>query len=340
MRRRSPRRTGVVAAAVLLLFAAAPLGGRAAPGARQEDATIVLRGPGMRMYAPAAARELAERLLASAVDALPLPGFPAGWWPGGDTVDIHLVADEAAFDALTGGQVPEWGAGVALPFEGRIVLPLHAPRTAAMNELARILKHELAHVGLQRRVGRAAVPRWFSEGYATWAAGELDPAAGWMLRVAFLTGSAPSLDELTLAWPRGTSQARVAYLLAADAVRYLAEQGGGSGFGPFLERWRATGSFEQAMRATYAVSSTQFERLWLERVRSRYGWLVFLAQSVVLWAFLAVLVVALTYLRRRRNRERLERLRASELPDRPAYWLGEDPGTAPPPPPPSGQPPP
>jgi len=299
----------------------------------------VLRGPGIRMHAPAAARELAERLLASAEAALPLPGFPAGWWPGGDTVDIHLVADEAAFDALTGGQVPEWGAGVALPFEGRIVLPLHAPRTAAMNELARILKHELAHVGLQRWVGDAAVPRWFSEGYATWAAGELDPAAGWMLRVAFLTGSAPSLDELTLAWPRGTSQARVAYLLAADAVRYLAEQGGGSGFGPFLERWRATGSFEQAMRATYAVSSTQFERLWLERVRSRYGWLVFLAQSVVLWAFLAVLVVALTYLRRRRNRERLERLRASELPDRPAYWLGEDTGPPPPPPPPPSPPP-
>ena len=46
--------------------------------------------------------------------------------------------------------------------------------------------------------------------------------------------------------------------------------------------------------------------------------------AAVLWMIAGAIVVALYVIRRRRNRARLARLRASEIPDRPAYWLGEE----------------
>jgi hypothetical protein len=44
---------------------------------------------------------------------------------------------------------------------------------------------------------------------------------------------------------------------------------------------------------------------------------------MIFWIPIAGLVVILTIRRRRRMRARLEELRANEIPDRPAYWLGE-----------------
>src|SRR5690606_22708565 len=135
-----------------------------------------------------------------------------------------LAPDAARFNELTGGRAPEWGAGVAIPDAGVVVLPGYNSARAATGRLPRILRHELAHVALHRHVAPSRVPRWFSEGYATWAAGQLDPEAGWMLRLAFLAGSAPPLDSLTIRWPAGQIDARIAYLLSASVIQYLHER--------------------------------------------------------------------------------------------------------------------
>jgi len=242
----------------------------------------------------------------------PLPGLPVDALEVGPPIRVYLAPDAERFRRLTGGRAPEWGAGVALPQSGVVVLPGYGSARGATGNLPRVLRHELAHVVLYRHVAPARVPRWFSEGYATWAAGQLDPEAGWILRLAFLAGSAPQLDSLTIAWPAGQVDARIAYLLSASVLAYLHDRGGDRVLGIFLAEWKASGELDDALRGTYGLTLGQLERHWSRDVRRRYGWLVFLAQTTVIWSIVAILVIVLSAARRRRDRARLERLREQD----------------------------
>lgn len=264
----------------------------------------------------------ARQVAAAAERSLALPALPDGILAFPPPVRIFLPPDEARFDSITGGRAPEWGAGVAIPDSAIIVLPgFSSVQRGAAHDLGPVLRHELAHLALHRYLGGIQIPRWFSEGYATWAAGQLDADAAWLLRLAFLTRRAPPLDSLALDWPALTTDARIAYLLSASAVGFLAETGGERGLEILLVRWRETGSFDDALRATYTMNSGQLEEYWGRSVRRRYGWLLFFAQTAVVWVAITILVIVLYVIRRRRNRRKLERLRAAEIPDDPAFWL-------------------
>lgn len=247
----------------------------------------------------------------------PLPGIP-------DTLPIGVTAvlahSRQAFDDLTGGRVPEWGAGVAIPALDLLVLPDVEGHSRVDEEGRRVLRHEWAHLGLHQYLVGLRIPRWFDEGYAQYAAGGWNLGEAWRLRLLLTFGGAPDMDSLTLGWPRDRSTADAAYLLAASAVGYLVQGSGDRGLAVFLARWRADRSFDAALRSTFGVSSGQLEEDWRAWVRAKYGWLFVLSRSAVFWMLLALLLLLMMRSRGRRNRERMARLRAGELPDMPAYW--------------------
>ncbi len=262
---------------------------------------------------------LARRLAARVIEAPPLPALPRDVFDGA-TVHVFLAPDQARWDSLTGGAVPEWGAGVAYPARGVIVLPMYDWGRKPLHTVHRTLRHELAHVGLERFVGPARIPRWFNEGYAQWAAGQWDWESPWRLRLALSSRRSPPLDSLTLQWPAAAADARVAYLLSASAVAYLVESSGEHGLRVFLDRWHAEQDFEAAFRAVYGRTTSQFETDWRRHVKRSYGWGVLLGHSALFWLLAAAILLSLFGIRRRHDRERLERLRATEPPDDPAYW--------------------
>jgi hypothetical protein len=238
-----------------------------------------------------------------------LPGLPVGV---PERVVVVLAPDLVAWDAFTGGQAPHWGAGVAIPARRRIVMPLfRAPWSGGIAE-DRTLRHEWAHLGLHGYLEGLRIPRWFDEGYAQWASGGWDAASAWRLRVALARGSDTPLSELTLAWPRARADAELAYLLSASAVGFMASEGGAAGVALLLRRWREGGTFDGALRSTYGVTASGFEDRWAEHVRDRYGWLVFLTQTGFIWGVLGVGIVVLFAIRRRRDRDHLDRLRQGE----------------------------
>jgi hypothetical protein len=260
---------------------------------------------------------VAPRVLALLDGQGPLPGLsetvPAG-------VTAALAHSTAAFDELTGGRVPEWRAGVAVPDLDLLVMPTGEGPRVLDPEGRRVLRHEWAHLGLHQSMGDLRIPRWFDEGYAQWASGGFDAADAWKLRVLMALGRAPPLDSLTLSWPRDRASAEVAYLLAASAVTYLLGDSGPRGLEVFLGRWRVQRSFEAALRETFGVTSGQFEEDWKGHVRRRYGWLFVLSHSAIFWMLLALVLLVMVRVRHGLNRDRLARLRAVEGPDRPAYW--------------------
>lgn len=303
----------------MLALAPACATGAAAQASRDARLDSLRLGRIVYHFAPGSA-PLARSLARATAGAPPLPAIPPEVLAPG--VDVYLAPDERSFTELSGGHPPEWGAGVAVLGAGqdRIVLPAYATRRVRPADLPRVLRHELAHVALHRWLGDVRVPRWFHEGYGRWAAGELDLEAAWQLRLAFATGRAPPLDSLGLDWPAAELDARVAYLLAASAIDYLVAQGGELGLRRLLERWRADGDLDQAMRATYGVTVSQFEEDWRKHVRSRYGWALVLTHSAIFWAVAALLLVLLFVRRRRRDRRRLERMSVTDPPDDPDWW--------------------
>ncbi len=307
----------------LLAFAAPTAQAAAHTGPETGRGSITVAGPpAVEIRFWNGQQKLAAQLAEAAGRFSRYPGLPVQ--AGADTVApivVFLAPDPARFDSLTGGVVPEWAGGVAVPARRWIVLPAYASERGLIQSLAATLRHELAHVLLHRYLGDVPVPRWFDEGYAQIAAGEWDIASAWQVRLAFALRRAPPLDSLDLGFPSEAGPARLAYLLSATAVEYLLHSSGEGGLSAFLRRWRDGGDMERALRATYGLTQGQFEEDWRRFVRRRYGWAYFLSQAVVFWLFASLLLVALWLRRRRLYRRRIEGLRASETPDQPAFWL-------------------
>jgi glycerophosphoryl diester phosphodiesterase len=265
-------------------------------------------------------QRLAARVLHMAGAMQALPGIPNYHWRT-EPIQIVLAPSEPAFQAVTGGQIPEWGAGVAIPARSMIVLPAWGSvERGGPLDYGRVLRHEIAHIALHRAVRPSLPPRWFDEGYASWAANEVDRSSAWMLRLAFFTGSAPPLDSLTLDWPRGAAEARLAYLLSGTVIEFLVDESGERGLNRLLERWRLTGNFEQSLIATYGVNTGTLETQWVRYVKKKYGWTVIVSQSAIFGGFAGAIVFVLYFIRRRRDRAKLKKLRAEEMPDAPAFW--------------------
>ncbi len=296
-------------------------------------AGTISEGPLRFRYWPGG-EPLARHIAALARGYTRFPGLPTTALDRGPPVEIDLAPDVARWDSLTGGDIPDWSAGVATPAEGRIVLPTFGGR-AQPSQMGEILRHELAHIALHRYLAPAGVPRWFDEGYATWASGGMDARSAWMLRLAFLLHRAPPLDSLELEWPADATQARLAYLLSASAVALLGERAGEKGLELLFLRWKQVGTLDLALRRAFGLTLGQFEKEWQDEVKRRYGWALLLSDTLIFWLLMAPVLVFLVLLRRRRDRERLARLRATEPPDQPAWWLetGDEAPRAPPPPP-------
>lgn len=279
----------------------------AAPASLRADSLEVIYWPGDR--------PMAERTLRAASRPLLLPGLAVVAPPAARVV---LTPTPQAFDSLTRG-APHWSAGIAVPSERLIVLPGYASGRTPMGDPIVALRHELIHLALNAHLpGR--IPRWFDEGYATWASGEWDAGRGWEIRLALLAGGAPPLDSLRLGWPGGEADARLAYLLSASAVSFLATRAGDDAFAEFLRAWRSQGAFDPALRSTYGLTLTQFEQEWRDMVKRRYGWLLALSQMGVFWALVALLLVLMVIPRRRRNRERMRQM---EVEDWVEAWKDE-----------------
>jgi hypothetical protein len=314
---------GRAARRLLLLSAWTWLGAPAAaqaPDSLDGEPYVALEGRRASIHFARRDSLVAERVLGLLEAQAPLPALP-GSMPSG--VVAVLAHSAAAFDDLTGGIVPEWRAGVAIPAARMLVMPMGEGPRVLDPEGRRTLRHEWAHLGLHAFLGDLRVPRWFDEGYAQWSSGGFDATEAWRLRALLALGRAPSMDSLALGWPTDREDARAAYLLAASAIALL------------LERWREGRSFDGALRSTFGVTPGQFEEDWRRHVRSRYGWLLVLSHSTVFWLLLTFVLLLMVRARRARNREKLAALRASEVPDRPVFWapeaLPEEPGEVPPP---------
>jgi hypothetical protein len=178
------------------------------------------------------------------------------------------------------------------------------------------LRHELAHLALRWRLGRGGrVPLWFEEGYAAVAAEEWGRLDALELNWQIARGVNMNLDEVDRALRGARGDAQAGYALATTAVLLLYRWGGAKGLDPLIANLAQASTFDEAVRATYHVTESDFEGRWQRDIASRYGWLSWAGAMGLFWGAIGALLAALVVLRRRRDRVRRAALHDGQLLD-------------------------
>jgi len=249
---------------------------------------------------------LARSLLSSAAarDSFPWLRRPTA------RVLILIAPDRRRFAELIGPHAPEYGAAIAIPSEQRIVMQGSRAGSDAGDPLV-VLRHELAHLALHEAMGDIP-PRWFDEGYASFAAGEWGREEVITTNVALAWKGVPSLAALDSAFYGGAVRASGAYALAHRAVVELAALDRERGLTLFFRYWRDSRDFDIAVRRAFTLTQAQFEERWRRLTRRRYGALAIFADFTIASVILLFLLVPLYMSRRKRNKERLAVMSAVE----------------------------
>ena len=215
-------------------------------------------------------------------------------------ITLAIVPDRQTFQRWSRGRLPSWGAGMALPNSGLVLL------RADGGDADVTLRHELAHVALHRKV-KVRVPLWFVEGYAVLASREYGGLAALQLNLAVAAGRVPTLAALDASLRGSEGDATAAYALAASAVAELGRRHPTGTLDPLLQRLAGGTSFEEAVLATTGLSADRFADTWHLATRRRYNWGIWLATGGV-WVVLALLLAWAKAYRRHLDAPRREAL--------------------------------
>jgi hypothetical protein len=293
------RRVAVSVAAFLL----AAFGANAT--AQEEAPDRLDRGRFTAVYFPSE-RTLTQSLLEYSTRNDTFPGLPRPQ----QHVLLAMAPNRKLFREWVGPGAPEWGAAITFPDSRRIVMQGRFAGADA-GDPREVLRHELAHLALHEFLGDAP-PRWFDEGYASYAAHEWRREDALAANVALALKGTPTFDELDAEFTAGSTTAQNAYALAYRAVVDLAALDTTAGLARFLSAWREAGSMDRAFRATYGITMNGFEQRWQQRTRRRYGGLALVGDFAIGGLVLLVLVLPLYISRRQRNRQRLAALLAAD----------------------------
>jgi hypothetical protein len=263
------------------------------------------RGRFTAVYYPSE-RALAKSLLDYAVANDSFPGLPRPH----ERALLALAPDRKRFREWTGPGAPEWGAAIAFPESQRIVMQGRSAGADAGNP-REVLRHELAHLALHEFLD-VDVPRWFDEGYASYAAHEWTREDALAANLALAWRGTPTFDELDAEFGEGSTAAQNAYALSYRAVVELASLDTARGLAPFFEAWKTYGSLDRALRESHGLTLSDFEQRWRQRTRRRYGALALVGNVTLAGVIVLLAVLPLYVARRQRDRRRLAALVAAD----------------------------
>jgi hypothetical protein len=232
--------------------------------------------------------------------------------PLDSTVTIYLAATEEEFLRGAGFQPPDWGAGLALLDQNRIVIksPKYLPIQKSFREL---IGHELAHLMLHHASGGRWLPRWLHEGFAMFVSGEWHIGQDILVARVVWTGRLLHLHELeNLSNFKGV-QAQLAYTESYLAVSRLLKRTDPLLLSDLLTIYRESGDFYGAWRSTLGVDYVTWISNWHASVSRQYHLFVFLIDSELFWIALAVGFILLILIKKWQNAKVRRRWKRDEM---------------------------
>jgi hypothetical protein len=143
------------------------------------------------------------------------------------------------------------------------------------------------------------VPRWFNEGFAVAASGELSWKRTRTLWDATLSDTLMPLSELDAQFPSDPYRVNIAYAESADFVRFLLKSADRARFASMIDRVKEGQPFERALGDAYGSDERKLEYEWREELKKRYGYLPALTGTSFVWIGVVVLM-GIGYVKKRR----------------------------------------
>lgn len=184
--------------------------------------------------------------------------------PPHDNILVTLYTETAFFDVT---QAPSW---VGALYDGKLRIPISG-LTAVSPELARVLKHELAHAFIAK-LAAGRCPPWLNEGIAQFLEPKNLAGDGRQLAVLYKAQQQIPFNVLEGSFMRlSGSTAYIAYAESLAAVTYISDSYGLSEIPRILERLSQGSSTEAALRGIVHSDYGQFELELGRYLADKYG---------------------------------------------------------------------
>jgi len=184
--------------------------------------------------------------------------------PPRDNILITLYTEQAFFDVT---HAPSWSGAMN---DGKLRIPVSG-LSSVTPELARVLKHELAHSFITQLSG-GRCPPWLHEGIAQLVEPKSLGSDGHQLAVLFKNQQNIPLNALEGSFMNFSgAQAYVAYAESLAAVSYINDSYGMNDIQRILERLSQGNSTEAALRATIHSDYGQLESDLARYLADKYG---------------------------------------------------------------------
>ena len=214
-----------------------------------------------------------------------------------DTVRVIIAANIESFKQSLGGEFPDWGAAVAIKQKKLIIIksPAHFNIGKSLEEL---LGHELGHLMLDKASGGRWLPRWFEEGFCQLISGEWRFSNDILVTRAVWGSGLIPLTALEGVNKFGGAKASLAYAQSYLAVSSLVQEFGIEIISDFLTDYRETGNIYRAFFKATGYRYAEWDELWQKRTTDRYRMVLFLFDSGLFFAMLAVFFILLYIIKR------------------------------------------
>ncbi len=184
--------------------------------------------------------------------------------PPRDNILVTLYTEQAFFDVT---HAPTWSGAVN---DGKLRIPLSG-LSSVTPELARVLKHELAHSFITQLSG-GRCPQWLHEGIAQFLEPKSLGGDGHQLALLYKAQQNIPLNALEGSFMNFSgAAAAVAYAESLAAVAYINDSYGMGDIQRILQMLGQGSSAEAAMRATIHSDYGQFEADLAKYLSDRFG---------------------------------------------------------------------
>lgn len=222
---------------------------------------------------------------------------------------LVLVAPE---NSELARKTPSWISGYAVPEESFVVVFPQRASKYPIDGMEELLRHEVAHVLIERAAGGGEVPRWFNEGVATVAGESWSVGDRTMVTVTLTRGGEMSFERVDEMFGEGAQSVGRAYALSGAFVNDLLRREGATAVAGILSRVKEGSPFEYAFVRVTGKTIQRAEREFWRRRTFWNRWIPLLSSSLVLWGVVTLLATWATAARLRRNRARLAAMAAED----------------------------
>lgn len=180
------------------------------------------------------------------------------------SIVVILYTDQAFFDVT---KAPSWMGALN---DGKLRIPLRGADMAS-GELARVLRHELAH-SFVNALSRGRAPVWLHEGIAQHLEGKSISPSGRVLARGFSTGHYIPLNGLEGSFTTfSPDEAAIAYAESLAFVEYIVDTYGFSDIVRILHRIAEGSSTETALRSTIHSGYAGLESELTAWLKGKFG---------------------------------------------------------------------